>query len=285
MGPLARHPTGTSPAPRFEPATDGGFRFDTGVLRGRLRAGGKSLGLTQVEHVPTGARLDRSNGLLSHYRVFTRGIRHGGGAWDWAGPAELRQDGSVAVRWPADGERAFELRGVYRWLAADRIELVTTVEAHARLAGFESFLACYFDPAFDQAVVRVKADGDEGAAVFQSATRDLGDWQMYARDEAAKTLIKDGRWTLEPNPVAWTFPALFAGSTATVVRRAATTGLTATLRADAAGCFALATPYATETHFSTYVSMFGLDLKPGETAHARVVLRFDASTKETPPAP
>jgi hypothetical protein len=33
-----------------------------------------------VVHVPTGARLDRSNGLLSHYRVFTRGVRHGGGA-------------------------------------------------------------------------------------------------------------------------------------------------------------------------------------------------------------
>ncbi|MGC8988614.1 MAG: hypothetical protein ACP5MD_00665, partial [Verrucomicrobiia bacterium] len=73
----------------FSPAADGGFEFDTGVLRGRLAKGAKPLGLTDVVHVPTGARLDGSNGLLSHYRVFTRGKRYGGGAWDW--PCKVQQ--------------------------------------------------------------------------------------------------------------------------------------------------------------------------------------------------
>lgn len=266
--------------PQFEPADDGGFRFDTGVLRGRLRAGGKSLGLTEVVHVPTGARLDRSNGLLSHYRVFTRGKRYGGGAWDWDGAAELSEDGSVMVRWPAEAERPFELRAVYRWLADNRIEVVTTVEARGALTGFESFLACYFDPAFDEAVVRVGAPGGEGRAIRQRATRDLGEWQMYPRDEAARRLIKDGRWTLEPHPVQWTFPAQFAGRMATAVRIAREPGLQARLQADRAGAFALATPYETEGHFSTYVSMFGLDLQPGEATSARVVLEFTASARE-----
>src|SRR5947209_3342768 len=67
----------------FEADGAGGFRFDTGTLRGSLHTGGKSLGLTGVIHVRSGIRLDRSNGLLSHYRVFSKGVRYDGGAWDW----------------------------------------------------------------------------------------------------------------------------------------------------------------------------------------------------------
>ncbi|MCB1125922.1 MAG: TIM barrel protein, partial [Verrucomicrobiae bacterium] len=238
---LAAETPGPRISLRFEPADDGGFRFDTGVLRGRLRAGGKSLGLTEVFHVSTGARLDRSNGLLSHYRVFTRGKRYGGGAWDWPGEAELRQDGSVRVRWPAEAERPFELRAVYRWLEADRIEVVTTVQAREGLTGFESFLACYFDPAFDEAGIKgafPAGDGVGSLALFARATRDRGEWQMYPRDEAARQLIEDGRWTLEPNPVQWVFPARFAGRMATAIRIARGPGLQARLQADRDEAFA-----------------------------------------------
>ena len=56
-------------------------------------------------HTPTGTPLCQGHGLFSHYRVFTRGKRYGGGAWDWPSESKLRDDGSVEVRWPAaDGE-------------------------------------------------------------------------------------------------------------------------------------------------------------------------------------
>jgi hypothetical protein len=34
-------------------------------------------------------------------------------------------------------------------------------------------------------------------------------------------------------------------------------------------CFAVLTPFQTEPHYSTYLSLFGRDLRAGETASAR----------------
>lgn len=259
---------------RFQSDGNGGFTFDTGILRGRLHAKGKSLGLTEVVHVPTRARLDRSNGLLSHYRVFTSGKRYGGGAWDWPSTAALLDAGQVEVRWPAAEGRPFALRATYRLVSATTIEVETVVEAKAALSGFESFLASYFAPAFTNALVKTKAGG---GAQLAPATPDKGDWQMYLRDPAARALALDGRWKLEPNPVAWTFPAEFAGPTAEVQRRAPGLGLTAALQAPAKEVFALALPHQTEGHFSVYFSQFGRNLQPGETAHATVRLTLSAA--------
>jgi hypothetical protein len=93
------------------------FAFNTGVLKGKLRAGGKSTGLSSVVHLPTGVSLDSSKGLFGHYRVFSANKRYGTAAWDWPSDATLRQDGSVEVRWPSADDRPFELSAVYRWAA------------------------------------------------------------------------------------------------------------------------------------------------------------------------
>src|SRR5208337_1728512 len=85
----------TAPSLAFLSDGTNGFTFDTGLLRGRLRAGGRSQGVSQVFHVPTGLRLDGSMGLFSHYRVFSAGQRYGTAAWDWSSEASLRPDGSV----------------------------------------------------------------------------------------------------------------------------------------------------------------------------------------------
>ena len=117
------------------------FAFDTGVLKGKLRAAGKSRGLSSVVHLPTGATLDSSTGLFGHYRVFSANKRYGTAAWDWPSDARLRQDGSVEVCWPSTDDRPFELRAVYRWAAPDTLDLETTVQAKTDLAKFESFMA------------------------------------------------------------------------------------------------------------------------------------------------
>src|ERR1035437_7114157 len=137
----------------FYAAGTNGFTIDTGVLKGKLRAGGKSTGLSSVVHVPTGATLDSSMGLFGHYRVFSANKRHGTGAWYWPSDAQLRQDGSVEVQCPAAEDRPFELRAIYRWAAPDTLDLETTVLAKTNLAQFESFLASYFTEGFTNACV------------------------------------------------------------------------------------------------------------------------------------
>lgn len=255
--------------PRFEADGAGGFTFHTGVMRGRLHAEGKSLGLTEVYHVGTGARLDQGHGLLGHYRVFTQGVRYGGGAWDWPSTATWRDAKTVEVHWPGADQRPFALRAIYRLAKPSTIEVETVVEAQRELVGFEVFLASYFDRAFTNAVVLAHTGGQSDLV---EATPERGDWQMYARDAAAQALVLDGRWQLEPHPVAWTFPFEYAGPTAMVQRRALGPGVSAVLSAAATDCFAIALPHQAEGHYSLYLSLFGRTIPGGETARARAQL-------------
>lgn len=254
---------------RFEPDGLGGFVFNTGVLRGRLHAGGTSVGLTEVFHVPSHARLDQSQGLLSHYRVFANGQRFGVGAWDWPSVAAARDDGAVEVRWLDDPQRPFGLEALYRLPRPGIVSVETRVRARAELRGFEVFLASYFDPAFSNAFVHAKGRVRDG---FLNATLDRGPWQMYPRDAAARALAEDGRWRLEPHPVDWTFPAELAGPPFRVYRRALSRGILAMFNAEPEECFAVAMPHQTEPHFSTYLSLFGRTLAPGQEARATVRL-------------
>lgn len=246
----------------FHQSEGGAYVFDTGVLRGVLRREGKSLGVSSLTHLKTGVALDRSNGLFSHYRVFTKGARYGGGAWDWPSAATLRPDGAVEVRWPATDGRPFEMTARYRWSSADSLDLETSVLAKADLSGFESFLASYFDPSFTNVLVCAGAPNRP----FIPARKADGDWQMFPRDEAVIPLIHDGRWKLEPNPVNWTLRPTLIHPLA--LRRAPGCGLTVLLMGATTDCFAIATPHEAEGHYSVYLSLFGRDLKPGETATA-----------------
>jgi hypothetical protein len=264
----------------FTAAGDGGYAFDTGVLRGRLRAGGKSLGLTLVTHIPSGTRLDRSNGLLSHYRVFTKGVRYGGGAWDWPSEAELSSGGSVEVRWPSTEQRPFQMRAVYRWRTPEILDLETVVKADKDLAGFESFLANYLSESFTNAAVFGSPSAEtENQPGFIRLRAAAGAWQMFPREDSVLPVIHDGRWRLEPNPVNWTIRPHFGRPLA--FRRDPASGLTAILMSPASDCFAVAAPEETEGHYSLYFSLFGRDLKAGQVAVARtrLVIRATAADK------
>jgi len=255
----------------FQAAADGGFTFDTGVLRGKLRAGDKSVGLTEVIHVPSGTRLDRGQGLFSHYRVFTRGKRYGGGAWDWPSTATLRRDGAVEVLFPAADGRPLEMKAVYRWADPATLDLETTVRAVEDLPGFESFLASYFTEGFTNALAYVQpAPGTASPAGLLAAEKSAADWHMFPRDAAAAALIQDGRWQLEPHPVTWSIRPFLVRPLA--IRRAPAVDVVAVLMAPPTDCFAVACPFETEGHYSTYLSLFGRDIKAGETVRARARL-------------
>lgn len=255
----------------FTAAGTNGFTFETGVLRGQLRADGKSKGLSEVVHIPTGSRLDSSMGLFGHYRVFTANKRYGTGAWDWPSDAKLQADGSVDVLWPATGERPFELRATYRWTAPNALDVVTTVQAKTNLVNFESFLASYFAESFTNSLAYVvELPGRPGVEGFLAAEPSFGMWLAFPRDDAAMTIFRDGRWTTAPSPVEWVKMPRLAKPLG--IRRDPAGGLTAVIMSPPADAFALCTPQQTEGHRSMYVSLFGQDLKAGETARARARL-------------
>lgn len=269
-------PPASAPRLAFTTAPGGEFLFDTGVLRGKLRPGGKARGLSSVVHVPSGMALDRGDkgyGLFSHYRVFTTGKRYGVGAWDWPSEARLLPDGAAETRWPTATNRAFEMRATYRWSRPDTLDLETTVIAQTNLPRFESFLASYFTEPFTNALA-LMADMPAGSHTprLLPADRSFGDWLMFPRDLGVLPLINDGRWTLEPNPVNWAImPPLYRPL---AVRRDPLTGLNVVLMGLHADCFAVAMPYQTDGHYSVYLSLFGRDLKAGETAkaHTRLIV-------------
>ncbi len=262
-------PTATAGPPgtlRFADAGDGSFHFDTGILRGRARAGEDSKGLSEVTHLPTGQRIDGSVGLLTYYRVFTQGKRYGDGARKRPSEARLLEDGSLEVRWPSAADWPLDLKAVYRWAGAAEIDVETTVRAGRDLPGFEVFLSSYFDPAFPAASA-VVGGAEGGPPVVMTAEPDAGVWQMLPRDDAAVGLIRDGRWAVPPSPVEWAIRPRTAAPA--IFRAHAAKPIVALLMSEAGGCFAVSASHRGEKHFSAYLSLFGRDVAAGETVRAR----------------
>jgi hypothetical protein len=275
-------PTGRSASAEDRPPAKLAFtraaselRFDTGVLKGALGEGGKSLGLRPVTHVASGVQTAGAFGIFSPYRLLTADARFGTAAWDWARKAEVLADGAARVRWSPDEVHPLELTGVYRWAADDTLDLELTVKPQRDLRRFELFLASYFNgfPA-SLACVRQPASAS-GSRRFMEAVKAQGNWQTFPRDDAAAAIFGDGRWTRPPNPVTWTMMPRLAAPLA--MRRDAKSGLTALLMSRPADCFAVSMPYGDEGHRSVYLSLFGGDLKAGQeaSAGARLVIGKD----------
>lgn len=250
------------------------FAFDTGVLKGTLRKNGRSTGLSDLIHVPTGTRLDGGTGLLGFYRIFTKDHRHGDAAWFWPSTAALAKDGSVCIVWAPGDDHPFEMSAVYRLTGKAIIDVAITVKPDKPLTGFEVFLASYFDKGLPTSSVYVKQNPlQDGKTGFLTALRDAGVWQMFPRDKDAVSMIKDGRWTKHPHPVDWAIRPAYALPLG--IRQKAAGGPGAVLMAPPKDCFALSTPYAGEGHYSLYLSLFGRNLDKGQKAAFKARLVFD----------
>ncbi|UCG58385.1 MAG: hypothetical protein JSU70_02540 [Phycisphaerales bacterium] len=257
------------------------YVFDTGILRGKIQRANRTLGLSSVVHVPSGLRLDGGFGILSYYRIFTTDKRYGHAAWDWPCESRLLPEGAVQIIWPAEKGRPFEITATYRWAGRSTLDLQTSVKALENLSHFEIFLASYFRENFSSPYVYVGANPEaEANPGFLLAKKSFGDWQMFPRDREVLRVIQDGRWKKEPNPVKWAIMPQMAAPIC--LRRGGATDLTVVLMSHPDDCFAMATPYKGESHYSLYLSLFGRDVKAGETARARsrLVVTTAASDRE-----
>jgi len=245
------------------------FRFDTGVLRGSLRVGGNSRGLGPVVDVATGMPVAGPYGLFTPYRLLTADTRFGTAAYDWTSQGRRLADGAVEARWLPEDKYPLELTAVYRWAAPDTLDLQVTVKPQQNARRFELYLASYL-AGFPASLVY--AQGREAGAKpgFVEAAKAAGAWQAFPRDDEAVKIINDGRWNRPPHTVSWKIMPRFSAPLA--MRRDAKSGLAVVLMAPAQDCFAVMTPYGEEHHRSVYLSLFGRDLKAGETATARARL-------------
>lgn len=254
----------------------GGYTFDTGTLRGKICRGGASFGLTSVTDLRSGARIDRGAGILSYYRIFSANKRYGNAAFEWPSSAVLQGDGALQVTWPSTADRPFELSGTYRWRSSSTLDVETTVKANEELKDFEVFLASYFDKAFASPYMCVgEIREGESKSVLRLVSKEAGEWQMFGRDDAAVSLIRDGRWKIEPHPVDWADTVRMGAPLC--VRRSGDNGPAVVVMAPEEDCFAISSPYEGESHYSLYLSLFGRDIEAGQSAKVRS--RFVVTTR------
>jgi hypothetical protein len=264
-----------SPNLAFQPAGEGYYEFDTGVLKGQLKLDGKYQGLYPLVHVPSGTQLVHPPGVFSFYRALTTNHRYGNAARDWPTTTKRLPDGAVEVRWAAAEEHPLEMTAVYRWTAADTLDLEATVSPQQDMAQFELFMSSYFTKTFRASVYTNAEAGSQLGLGFTSIDKKpgaKGGYVMFPRDQEATEIIRDGRWTIPPSPVDWAIGRRFAAPLA--MRRDTALGLTALMMCLPDDCFAVASPWNPASpdsggYRSLYLSLFGQDVKAAQTVRAR----------------
>lgn len=265
---------GAEPELAFTSPGEGLYDFNTGRLRGRLKLDGQSQGVYPLIDVESGMELVHPPGVFSFYRVLTTNGRYGNAARDWPTTSRLLPDGGVEVRWAAAEDHPLEIEAVYRWSAADALDLDIAVTPKKDMPRFELFMSSYFAKTF-LASVYVK-DGEQERFVPADKRPDSpGGYVMYPRDEDAVGMIRDGRWTIPPSPVDWAIERRLARPL--VIRRDAGADVTAAMMARGNDCFAIASPWNPATpeaggYRSVYLCLFGRDLASDETAHTTLRL-------------
>jgi hypothetical protein len=262
------------------------------MLKGRLRLDGRSQGISTLVDVRSGAELAYGGdhpGIFSPYRVFSTNARYGHAARDWPTVHKLLPDGAVEVTFPPAEDHPLRMTGVYRFKGPDTLDLETTVTPQRDMPRFEMFLSSYFAKE-TRALVYVRpsrfAAGQPELLPADVNPLVDGTYLMFPRDLAAVPLVFDGRWEHPPNPVQWSVTRLLAGPMA--VRHSQRSGLAAVVMSRPQDCFAVSTPYnktppdGVAGHASLYLSLFGGDLKAGQTAraHCRLVILRDYTAEE-----
>ena len=193
----------------FQPAGEGYFQFDTGVVRGKMQIDGKSQGIRTMVHVPSGKELawgDPNPGILSYYRVLGQDYRYGDSPRHWPAQAKLLPDGALEITWPPAEERPFELKAVFRWVAPDTLDNETICTPQRAMPAAEVFLSSYFCEGSDTMVYCDRSLYGQAKPGFLPADYCPlleGTYLFFPRDREASRLIYDRRWEFPPNPVQW----------------------------------------------------------------------------------
>ena len=276
----------------FRDDGNGFFSFDTGEVKGKLRADNESQGIPTLVDIETGTELaygQGNPGILSYYRIFSANKRWGDSARGWPKSSKLLPDGAVRIEWPSHNDHPFEMTAIYRWRSPNTLDLETIVKPDRDMQKFEVFLSSYFRNAFKSLVYVKRTLHAPGAPFFLSAdVNDLvvGTYLAFPRDRRAAQIIYDGRWEYEPHPVHFSVAKFLAYPLC--MKQDARNGITILTMSRPEDCFAIETPYNMDPpdgiagHYSLYLSLFGKDIKAMQTvrAHTRLIIGRDISQQD-----
>jgi hypothetical protein len=282
----ASYSSADQPDLAFKASGEGIFEFDTGVLKGRLKLDGKFQGLYPLVDSATGKDLSKPPGVFSLYRLFTTNRRFGNAARDWPTRTRLLAGGAVEAVWPVAEEHPFEMTAVYRWSATDTLDLDIAVKPDRDMPDFELFMSSYFTEGFLASVyLRRNAREHPGFVLVDRPPGSAGGYVMFPRDQDALRLITDDRWTIPPSPVDWALQRWLAAPVA--IRRDEEQGWTAVMMCPPEDCFAISSPWNPVSadaggYRSLYLSLFGYDLKAGQSARVRcrLIMRRNLSNDQ-----
>ncbi len=274
----------------FKADGEGFFSFDTGVLKGRLQADEHSQGIPTMVDVKSGIELaygGNNPGIFSYYRMFSKGKRWADTARPLPKSAEVTEDGGVRVHWPSGEDHPFEMSAIYRWAAPNILDLETRVKPHIDMECFEIFLSSYFNENFRSLVYTQPTRYlESGPSIVSVDVNPLieGTYVAFPRDLEAAQIIYDGRWELGQHPVQFSITRYY--EVPLCMKRDSTNGMAIIMMSPFEDCFAIETPYNMDppdnvaSHYSMYMSFFGIDIPAGEEKRARARLVFERDIGE-----
>lgn len=274
------HPSGWGQDLHFHRQDNNLYRFDTGVLRGTMLAGGKVQGIVSLVDCETGIELAHQPGVLSYYRVFANGTRFPDARVS-PNHAVLGEDGSLKVEWGAECGYPFSLQAIYQWTAPVQLDLETVVTAREPCSGLEVFLSSYFVEGFKGYIYAKETFLENRPACFLAAEVSpltLGTYLAFPRDRESVRSVFDGRWELGEHPVQWSITQFYGYPLA--MKQDAANKRTFLMMSHPDDCFAVLMSYDKEppdgiaSHRSLYFSLFGGRLEAGATTRARTRLIF-----------
>jgi hypothetical protein len=274
---LSAHVLAAEPRLAFRPGGDGQYDFDTGPLRGQLTATATGQGICSLVDTASGRELTKGQkdyGIFSFYRLLATDQRWGHSIWAFPKTVEVTADGSVHISWSPQPEHPFEIKGVFRWAAADTLDVLVEATPQLPVRRFELFVGSYFADGFAcQVYAQGRAKPDPAFLPVDVNPLIAGTYLSFPRDHRTAAIIYDGRWLKPPSPVDWAVTGFMAAPLA--LKQDKATGLTCVLMSRPQDCFAVNMPYnmgrpedGVAGHHSTYFSLFGTDLQAGQTARA-----------------
>jgi hypothetical protein len=262
----------------FKADDQGNLGFNTGVVKGSLKKDGLGAGLKPITFIEPNVPIDNNHGLLVPYRFLTPQKRYGFGSWEWPRTGKLLNDGGAELRWAAAADRPFTFSSTLRWKAADTVDLTLIFTPETDLEKFELFLGSYFRK-FTVAKAYVK-DAGNGQPGFVDSPKDKGEMQLFPSNPEVLAIIKDGRWKFPPYPNNWAFRPDLAAPLG--IKQEPTSGVTVLIMAPPEDCFALSVSQQEAGLGAFYLSLFGKDVKKGQslTGHARLIFGRNTSDEQ-----
>ena len=262
----------------FQSAGNGVYSFDTGIVKGKMQAEDGMQGIFTLVDVKTGLEFayGKDNpGLFSYYRMFSTNKRYGEAMRDWPRSAKLLPGGALQIIWQALPEHPVEIKATLQWNNAETLDLVTEVIPQKDMPKFEVFLSNYWNKDFRSYVYAkpgFHSGGKPGFIPADVTPLVLGNYVAFPRDLKSAQIIYDGRWDYAPNPVQVCLSQLFEYPLC--MKKDNRNGLTFVMMSRKEDCFSIVTPYNMDPpdnvsgHYSLYFSLFGNDLKAGESVKA-----------------